>query len=249
MFAQQPAPFKEPDRDVQSLLNLGHVRAEIEFLADVILCKQKMEVSQIHNKEFHSNCSRSKGCNLPSHDSHATNIDNMIIGDETEASEAQVVPHDNDTSSIEESGAEPAVIPAQPQRNPTRDRHPPSRLQDYVTFNGFAKPETSISQGKISETGIPKYSVQIANACAFDCVASDIHVHCGQFASTEVMNPAEFRRPSFDDCLVNNGQPLKPHQLISFTYSNTFMYPLLSSPQSLFANYILALATITFYLG
>ncbi|XP_020415675.1 G-type lectin S-receptor-like serine/threonine-protein kinase At4g03230 [Prunus persica] len=42
MFAQQPAPFKEPDRDVQSLLNLGHVRAEIEFLADVILCKQKM---------------------------------------------------------------------------------------------------------------------------------------------------------------------------------------------------------------
>ncbi|KAI5349646.1 hypothetical protein L3X38_002535 [Prunus dulcis] len=26
MFAQQPAPFKEPDRDVQSLLNLGHVR-------------------------------------------------------------------------------------------------------------------------------------------------------------------------------------------------------------------------------
>ncbi|KAI5315640.1 hypothetical protein L3X38_044816 [Prunus dulcis] len=44
MFAQQPAPFKEPDRDVQSLLNLGHVRAEIEFLAYVILCKQKMEV-------------------------------------------------------------------------------------------------------------------------------------------------------------------------------------------------------------
>ncbi|KAI5345595.1 hypothetical protein L3X38_013472 [Prunus dulcis] len=43
MFAQQPAPFKEPDRDVQSLLNLGHVRAKIEFLADVILCKQKME--------------------------------------------------------------------------------------------------------------------------------------------------------------------------------------------------------------
>ncbi|CAL8991130.1 unnamed protein product, partial [Prunus brigantina] len=86
--------------------------------------------------------------------------------------------------------------------------------------------DISISQGKISETGIPKYSVQIANACAFDCAASDIHVHCGQFASTEVMNPAEFRRLSFDDCLVNNGQPLKPHQLISFTYSNTFMYPL-----------------------
>ncbi|CAL8084816.1 unnamed protein product [Prunus armeniaca] len=66
-------------------------------------------------------------------DSHATNNDNVIIGDETKASEVQVVPHDNDTSSIEESGAEPTVIPAQPHRNPTRDRHPPSRLQDYVT--------------------------------------------------------------------------------------------------------------------
>ncbi|KAI5327777.1 hypothetical protein L3X38_027173 [Prunus dulcis] len=43
-------------------------------------------------------------------DSHATNIDNVIIGDETEASEAQVVPHDNDTSSIEESGAEPTLL-------------------------------------------------------------------------------------------------------------------------------------------
>ncbi|KAI5356265.1 hypothetical protein L3X38_009160 [Prunus dulcis] len=47
MFAQQPMPFKEPDMDVQSLLKLGHVRAEIEFLADVILCKQKMEI-QLH---------------------------------------------------------------------------------------------------------------------------------------------------------------------------------------------------------
>ncbi|BBH05253.1 hypothetical protein Prudu_016588 [Prunus dulcis] len=36
---------------------------------------------------------------IPHHsDSHATNIDNVITGDETEASEAQVVPHDNDTS-------------------------------------------------------------------------------------------------------------------------------------------------------
>ncbi|KAI5327261.1 hypothetical protein L3X38_026657 [Prunus dulcis] len=67
-------------------------------------------------------------------DSHATNIDNVIIGDETKAFEAQVVPHDNDTSSIEESGAEPTVIPSQPRRNPTRDRHPPSRLQDYVRY-------------------------------------------------------------------------------------------------------------------
>ncbi|XP_008223393.1 PREDICTED: TPD1 protein homolog 1-like [Prunus mume] len=97
----------------------------------------------------------------------------------------------------------------------------------YGAHSGGCKArDISISQGKISETGIPKYSVQIANECSFDCAASDIHVHCGQFASTEVMNPAEFRRLSFDDCLVNNGQPLKPHQLISFTYSNTFMYPL-----------------------
>ncbi|KAI5336657.1 hypothetical protein L3X38_015925 [Prunus dulcis] len=86
MFAQQPAPFKEPDRDVQSLLNLGHVRAEIEFLAYVILCKQKMEVSQIHNKEFHGNCSISKGCNLPSQEKERRRrrrnlLTNILLGE------------------------------------------------------------------------------------------------------------------------------------------------------------------------
>ncbi|ONI18610.1 hypothetical protein PRUPE_3G226500 [Prunus persica] len=79
MFAQQPAPFKEPDRDVQSLLNLGHVRAEIEFLADVILCKQKMGVSNIQNKEFHGNCRRSKGCNLPSREKNERSICNLVF--------------------------------------------------------------------------------------------------------------------------------------------------------------------------
>ena len=85
-------------------------------------------------------------------DSHATNIDNVIIGDETEASEAQVVPHDNDTSSIEESGAEPTVIPSQPRRNPTRDRHPPSRLQDYVTFNVRYPIHKFVNYSKVSHS-------------------------------------------------------------------------------------------------
>ncbi|CAB4262547.1 unnamed protein product [Prunus armeniaca] len=139
-------------------------------------------------------------------------------------------------NSFQQQGLARAIVGAHKTR--------PALKQDELEFNsehilvlqtlallstsrwGCKARDISISQGKISETGIPKYSVQIANECVFDCAASDIHVHCGQFASTEVMNPAEFRRLSFDDCLVNNGQPLKPHQLISFTYSNTFMYPL-----------------------
>ncbi|XP_014491436.1 uncharacterized protein LOC106754015 [Vigna radiata var. radiata] len=31
---------------------------------------------------------------------------------------------------------------------------------------------------------------------------------------------------SYDDCLVNGGNPLTPGQIIRITYSNTFMYPL-----------------------
>ncbi|CAL8122699.1 unnamed protein product [Prunus armeniaca] len=66
MFTQLPAQSTEPGKDVRSLMNIDHVRAEIELLVDFIFYKQKIEVSQTHNKEFHGYCSRSKGCNLPS---------------------------------------------------------------------------------------------------------------------------------------------------------------------------------------
>ncbi|XP_004295082.1 PREDICTED: uncharacterized protein LOC101308268 [Fragaria vesca subsp. vesca] len=91
-----------------------------------------------------------------------------------------------------------------------------------------ANRDISILQSIDTTSGIPRYIVQIVNTCVnpVSCAPSNIHLHCGWFASTKVINPTMFKRLSFDDCLVNGGKPLKTSQSISFTYSNSFMYPL-----------------------
>ncbi|XP_057855951.1 TPD1 protein homolog 1 isoform X2 [Cryptomeria japonica] len=86
--------------------------------------------------------------------------------------------------------------------------------------------DISISQSSISTPGIPEFIVQIVNTCMSGCSPSHIHVHCGWFASAKMVNPNVFRRLKYDDCLVNGGKPLKSSQIIRFTYSNTFLYPL-----------------------
>ncbi|GMY27918.1 protein TAPETUM DETERMINANT 1-like [Fagus crenata] len=86
--------------------------------------------------------------------------------------------------------------------------------------------DISISQSRGSTSGIPQYIVQIVNTCVSGCAPSDIHLHCGWFASAGIINPRTFKRLSYDDCLVNGGKPLKTSQIIRFTYSNSFMYPL-----------------------
>lgn len=86
--------------------------------------------------------------------------------------------------------------------------------------------DISISQSKGSTSGIPQYIVQIVNTCVSGCAPHDIHLHCGWFASARIINPRLFKRLSFDDCLVNGGKPLASSQIIRFTYSNSFMYPL-----------------------
>ncbi|KAF3775497.1 TAPETUM DETERMINANT 1 protein [Nymphaea thermarum] len=86
--------------------------------------------------------------------------------------------------------------------------------------------DISISQVRESSTGIPQYIVQIVNTCMSGCAPSNIHLHCGWFASAKIVNPRTFKRVSYDDCLVNEGLPLKNSQSIRFTYSNSFMYPL-----------------------
>lgn len=86
--------------------------------------------------------------------------------------------------------------------------------------------DISISQSRDSTSGIPQYIVQIVNTCVSGCAPSDIHLHCGWFASARIINPRTFKRLSYDDCLVNGGKPLKTSQAIRFTYSNSFMYPL-----------------------
>ncbi|RDX99404.1 TPD1 protein-like 1, partial [Mucuna pruriens] len=86
--------------------------------------------------------------------------------------------------------------------------------------------DISISQSKSSTSGIPQFIVQIVNTCVSECAPRDIHLHCGWFASARIVNPRLFKRLSFDDCLVNGGNPLASSQIIRFTYSNSFMYPL-----------------------
>lgn len=86
--------------------------------------------------------------------------------------------------------------------------------------------DISISQSRGSSTGIPEYIVQIANTCMSGCAPFNIHFHCGWFASAKLVNPNTFKRLSFDDCLVNAGRPLRSSQIIRFTYTNSFMYPI-----------------------
>lgn len=94
-------------------------------------------------------------------------------------------------------------------------------------FLGFcSNRDISISQSRYSTTGIPQFIVQIVNTCISSCPPSNIHLHCGWFASARMVNPRIFKRISFDDCLINGGRPLRTSQIISFTYSNSFMYPL-----------------------
>ncbi|XP_010027103.1 TPD1 protein homolog 1 [Eucalyptus grandis] len=88
--------------------------------------------------------------------------------------------------------------------------------------------DISISQSRdSSSSGIPQFIVQIVNTCTMPrCSPSGIHLHCGWFASARVVNPRSFKRLSYDDCLVNGGEALKSSQVVRFTYSNSFMYPL-----------------------
>lgn len=100
-------------------------------------------------------------------------------------------------------------------------------LITYILSSGSCtNRDISISQSKDSTSGIPQYIVQIVNTCVSGCAPSDIHLHCGWFASARVVNPRTFKRVSYDDCLVNGGMPLRPSQVIRFTYSNSFMYPI-----------------------
>lgn len=76
-------------------------------------------------------------------------------------------------------------------------------------------------------SGIPTYTVIIENACYFgNCTISNVHLSCGWFSSARHINPSVFKRIRYDDCLVNNGEPLTAGQALTFQYANTFSYPL-----------------------
>ncbi|PIN18614.1 hypothetical protein CDL12_08717 [Handroanthus impetiginosus] len=92
-----------------------------------------------------------------------------------------------------------------------------------------SKDSILVIQGATSPlpNGIPTYTVEIQNACVSEsCSISDIHLSCGWFSSARLINPRIFRRIEYDDCLVNDGEPLNPGEALSFQYANTFEYPL-----------------------
>nr|XP_029148270.1 TPD1 protein homolog 1B [Arachis hypogaea] len=109
-------------------------------------------------------------------------------------------------------------------KNGSRLPHPISRK--FMFHGSCTSKDISISQSKYSTSGIPEYIVQIVNTCVSGCAPHDIHLHCGWFASARIINPTLFKRLSYDDCLVNAGKSLASTQIIRFTYSNSFMYPL-----------------------
>uniref|UniRef100_A0A9I9D880 Protein TAPETUM DETERMINANT 1-like n=1 Tax=Cucumis melo TaxID=3656 RepID=A0A9I9D880_CUCME len=86
----------------------------------------------------------------------------------------------------------------------------------------------AISQGQESRmfNGIPTYRVQITNQCLDKCTIYDLHLKCGSFVSSNLINPQIFKRLTVDDCLVNNGSPIVYGETISFQYATTFMFPL-----------------------
>ncbi|TVU30737.1 hypothetical protein EJB05_22373 [Eragrostis curvula] len=110
----------------------------------------------------------------------------------------------------------------QPSRGPER-RYSTARMgpddcsaEDVAVYQNSANPLPS---------GMPTYTVQIINTCG-GCRVSNVHVACGNFASTELVDPATFQRVGFNDCIVKGGAPMEPSETISFHYSNSFSYSL-----------------------
>ncbi|KAG8372481.1 hypothetical protein BUALT_Bualt12G0070600 [Buddleja alternifolia] len=101
-------------------------------------------------------------------------------------------------------------------------------VQEVVAWrNQCPEANIQISQAVQSPTiGIPTYIVSIANLCNNNCVVAKVHVHCGWFSSARLVNPKLFKRLSFDDCVVNNGDPIPYGHIIEFEYETTFRYPL-----------------------
>nr|XP_051229426.1 TPD1 protein homolog 1B-like [Lolium perenne] len=98
---------------------------------------------------------------------------------------------------------------------------------DIVIVHGCSDPEElmHLSQSRAGSTGggMPEYTVEITNTC-LDCNVCNVHLSCGNFTSTELVDPATFRRLAVNDCLVNNGGPIGPGELITFHYANSFIY-------------------------
>ncbi|CAN4084278.1 unnamed protein product [Withania somnifera] len=91
----------------------------------------------------------------------------------------------------------------------------PSDIQIYQGPSGF------------SGVHIPQYTVQIVNEASVADGVFDVQIHCGKFASANLIEPSIFRRISdCGICLLKNGNRILPGEVISFVYSNILPYDL-----------------------
>ncbi|TMW84723.1 hypothetical protein EJD97_024538 [Solanum chilense] len=100
-----------------------------------------------------------------------------------------------------------------------------NRIGEGTCSNNFIQ----VNQGPSASlpSGIPTYTVIVLNACySGSCSISNIHLSCGWFSSARLINPKIFRRLNYNDCLVNDGQPLAAGESLTFSYANTYPYKL-----------------------
>ncbi|XP_004250560.1 TPD1 protein homolog 1-like [Solanum lycopersicum] len=100
-----------------------------------------------------------------------------------------------------------------------------NRIGEGTCSNNFIQ----VNQGPSASlpSGIPTYTVIVLNACySGSCSISNIHLSCGWFSSARLINPRIFRRLNYNDCLVNDGQPLAAGESLTFSYANTYPYKL-----------------------
>ncbi|KAK4337557.1 hypothetical protein RND71_042044 [Anisodus tanguticus] len=88
----------------------------------------------------------------------------------------------------------------------------PSDIQIYQGPSGF------------SGLHIPQYTVQIVNEASASNGVFDVQIHCGEFASADLIEPSIFKRIGCGICLLKNGKRVLPGEVISFEYSNILPY-------------------------
>lgn len=107
-------------------------------------------------------------------------------------------------------------------------------LSDLVRNLSYTQTSCNLRDVSLSQSfqnygpnGEPTYAVQIVDTCSNPrCKISNVHVSCGMFSSGVYINPSAFRRIYPGVCLVNNGWPLKPMDIIGFTYTSIHIQPL-----------------------
>lgn len=75
-------------------------------------------------------------------------------------------------------------------------------------------------------SGVPVYRAHVENVNPFGFPISDIHLRCGWFSSSVLINPKIFKRLCYNYCLVRNGRPLASGSMVEFEFANSFSYPL-----------------------